>query len=188
MTDPIAWPIQSEFLDCLTEAFTSPQWAHPEPPKLICHRTGNGQSIPQINPRTKVNECCGGLAWVRLVSFYPTTGDRQLSPASSLDNCFHMWAVSLQLGALRCWPHAGKYATCDNWATNAFLVDEDAAALRRAVKCCFTPTHQTEADGIGAIMGAWAAAGVDGQCVGGVLPVTVGPIPGGADCCEVTSP
>lgn len=184
MTDPLAWPIQEELLDCLTVAFNDGQ--HPDPPKLICHRSGNGATIPQINPNTKVNECCGGLAWVRLMTFYPTTGDRQLSVADTTDNCFHMQALRIEIGALRCWPHAGKYASCDDWAKNANLVDEDGAALRRAIKCCFVPGHAN--DGVKVIQGAWAAAGISGQCVGGIIPLTIGPFTTGAlDCCA-TSP
>lgn len=185
MTDFVAWPILDELLECLTSAFLD--YGHPSPPKLICHRSGNGQSIPQVNPTTRKNECCGGLAWVRLLTSYPTTGDAQLSPVTRIDDCYAGEALQVELGALRCWPHLGGYATCDDWATNANLVAQDTAALRRAVRCCFVPLHESAQDAVGVIRGQWRPAGISGQCVGGIVPVTIGPLDPD-DCCEVTSP
>lgn len=184
MTDLVVWPILDEMLSCLESAFND--WDHPSPPALICHRTGNGQSIPMIDPRTKLNECCQGLAWVRLTSNYPTAGDEAMTFSQRVSNCFDGEAVTVELGALRCWPHAGSYATCNDWAANAFNVAEDVAALRRAIKCCWTPAHQD--DNLAALRGQWRPAGISGQCVGGILPVTIGEVNAQLDCCEPTSP
>lgn len=187
MTDYVAWPILDEMLACLTNAFT--EWGHPDPPALICHRTGTGATIPQMRRegrRVTDNECCGGLAWVRLTSVYPTAGGDGLEFSTRIANCFDGLAVTVELGALRCWPHAGGYASCDDWAGNAFNVAEDAAALRRAITCCWGDAS-SRTDGRGALMGTWSPAGISGQCVGGILPVTIGEVAGNLDCCEPAS-
>jgi hypothetical protein len=188
VTDPVAWPILEELLECVQTAFYD-LGDHPDPPPLICHRTGAGTTIPQFRSvGTKVeNECCGGLAWVRLRTFYPTAGSMAMEFAQRAGNCFEDIVVQADLGALRCWPHAGGYASCEDWATNARGVAEDAAALRRAIKCCWG-TGDTREDGLDAMMGQWVPAGIDGQCVGGILPVTIGTIGAGLDCCPPTSP
>lgn len=187
MTDPVVWPILDEMLECLRSAFEN--WDHPAPPELICHRTGNGNSIPQFKQvgQQVENECCKGLAWVRLRTFYTTAGGLTLDFNPRAGNCFDDLVTVVELGALRCWPHLGGYATCDDWATTTERVAEDAAALRRAIKCCWG-AGSTREDGLDAIMGQWVPAGMDGQCVGGVLPVTIGTSPALADCCDPTSP
>jgi hypothetical protein len=184
MTDLVVWPILDELLGCLESAFHD--WDHPSPPALICHRTGNGQSIPMFDPKRKINECCGGLAWVRLMTNYPTAGGEGLEFSQRVSNCFDGEAVTVELGALRCWPHAGSYASCNDWADNAYNVAEDLAALRRAIKCCWTPAH--EMDGLAALRGQSRPAGISGQCVGNILPVTIGQVDASLDCCEPTSP
>lgn len=187
MSDPVVWPILDELLECLQTAFTDGN--HPRPPALICHRTGNGNSIPQLkrSGTTVVNECCEGLAYVRLSTFYPTAGGLALEFNRQAGNCFNDVVVAAELGALRCWPHLGGYATCDDWALNAEAVAEDAAALRRAIKCCWG-AGDTREDGLDALMGQWVPAGIDGQCVGGILPVTIGTVDADLDCCPPTSP
>lgn len=187
--DPLVWPIASELLDCLEFAF-GPDFDHPQPPALICHRTGTGATVAQFDPKTGKNECCQGLAYVRATPFGPTLGGDTVefnrSASQGVTNCFGGWAVSFEIGALRCWPHAGGYATCDQWATATFNVLEDAAALRRSILCCFAPAHEELGD-LSIIMGTWAPAGIQGQCVGGSIPLTIGVNDRSRfDCCETT--
>lgn len=189
MSDPVVWPILDELLSCLESAFDPEQWGHPDPPALICHRTGNGTSIPQFKlvGDAVENECCGGLAWVRLQTFYTTAGGINLEFNQRAGNCFDDIVTVVELGALRCWPHAGGYAECEDWALNAERCADDAAALRRAIKCCWGAGSDRD-DGLDAMMGQWVPAGIQGQCVGGILPVTIGTSSGNADCCPPTSP
>lgn len=185
MDDPIVWPILDEMLSCLEDAFAS----HEDPPAQICHRAGSGLTVAQFKVtagRTAENECCGGLAWVRLQTFYPTGGDEQLEFNPRLSNCFDGLAVGLELGVLRCWPRAGAHASCDDWADVTRMVAADAAALRRAIACCWEPAHKEV--GPAAVMGQWQAAGIEGQCVGGILPVTIGEVDRTPECCEPSSP
>ncbi len=188
--DPLVWPLAEELLDCLRFGFLD--FDHPAPPELICHRIGTGSAVAQFDPKSGKNECCKGLAWVRPTPFGPTLGGESLefnrSASMGATNCFGQWAVSFELGALRCWPHAGGYATCDDWATVAYNVYEDAAALRRAIRCCWIPAHEDEGT-LTTIVGVWNPAGIQGQCVGGSMSVTIGV---GDRCrfdtCETTSP
>lgn len=171
--DVMVWPLLESSLSCLKDAFSH----HVDPPEIIRHHTGGGNEIAQIDQRTKFNECCAGLAWVRLAGFGPAGGP-SLTPIATVNNCFESWGVQIELGAVRCWPSAGQFAQPEDWAQTAELVAEDAAALRRAVTCCFMPgddEHQV-------VMGQWAPIGVTGQCVGGRLMVTVSSHTG--DCCD----
>lgn len=171
--DVMVWPLLETFHSCLETAFA----AHPDPPAIIRHHAGSGNAVPQVNPHTLENECQCGLAWVRLDGFGPAAGPT-LAPDATAGNCFASYGVQIELGAVRCWPHAGDFADPEAWAETASLVALDAAALRRAVTCCFVPgnaEHQT-------VMGQWGPVGISGQCVGGRLTVTVSTYAG--DCCE----
>jgi hypothetical protein len=173
--DAMVWPVLETFLSCLETEFAH----HPDPPAIIRHQTGNGNAVAQIEPtRTPArNECCEGLAWVRLAGFGPAAGPN-LAPNPTVNNCYESWGIQIELGAVRCWPGAGKFAGPDVWAESAWLVAQDAAALRRAVSCCFLPGNTDHQ----AVVGQWTPVGITGQCVGGRLPVTVSSYVG--DCCE----
>lgn len=171
--DVMVWPLLDTFLSCLHDAFAH----HADPPGIIRHQSGNGNAVAQINPHDGFNECCEGLAWVRLAGVGPAAGP-SLAANATVNNCFESWGIQIELGAVRCWPRAGDFATPEDWAQNAELVALDAAALRRAVTCCFIPgntDHQV-------VMGQWSPLGITGQCVGGRLPVTVSSYAG--DCCD----
>lgn len=170
--DLLFWPALDALLECLTTEFAK----HDDPPATIRHQNGNGNAVAQIDPLGNANECCDGLAWVRLGTFYPTGGD-QLAPYASATDCNPVWAAQVDLGAVRCWPKAGEFATAEDWALSTNLVCQDAAVLRRAVLCCFTPGN----DAYQAVIGAWRPVGVTGQCVGGVLSVTISPAV--QECC-----
>lgn len=173
--DAMVWPILEDMLSCLNDAFAH----HPEPPAIIRHQTGNGNAIAQIDPtrNPRRNECCEGLAWVRLASIFPAAGDT-LAPDTRVGNCYRGWAVQVELGAVRCWPGAGKFADKEMWAESAYLVAQDAAALRRTVTCCYEPGNDLHQVAVG----TWTPVGITGQCVGGRMPVTVSSDVG--DCCD----
>lgn len=175
--DQLVWPVLDALLDCLKIEFAK----HNDPPKVIRHQVGNGNAVAQIHPNGRTNECCSGLAWVRLATFYPS-GNAQMTPVVSVGDCYPVWAMQVELGAVRCWPKAGRFADPEDWALSANLACQDATVLRRAVLCCFMPgniEHQ-------AAIGAWRPLGVTGQCVGGVLTVTVSPV--AQECCPPDPP
>lgn len=189
--DPLVWPIAEELLDCLKIAFED-DGQHLDPPGLICHRTGTGATVAQFDPAEGTNECCHGLAWVRATPFGPTLAGDTLefnrSATMGVTNCGGAWSVGMEIGSLRCWPHAGSYPSCDDWATTAYNVLADAAALRRAVICCFAPNYE-DTHALQVIVEPWRPAGIQGQCVGGTIPLTIGVNDRSRfDCCTPTSP
>jgi len=170
--DPLFWPALDALLECLKTEFAK----HDTPPAIIRHQTGNGNAVAQIDPFGDTNECCEGLAWVRLNTFYPS-GNDQLTPVASAADCNPVWAAQVDLGAVRCWPQAGGFGSPEDWAVSANLLMQDATVLRRAILCCFQPgnlAYQT-------VMGAYRPISVTGQCVGGTLSVTIGPAV--QECC-----
>lgn len=173
MSDVVVWPVLDAMLECLITTFE----AEEKPPGVIRHHWGSGTAVPQISPDGLRNECCEGLAWVRFVEVYPS-GNDQLTPYASASSCFADPAVPIEIGALRCWPTAGEFATAEDWASTTYDCAQDAAALRRAVQCCFLPgnDHRWQV-----VVGRERPVGVSGQCVGTILPLTVAP--NVVECC-----
>lgn len=167
MADPIVWPVLDAMLECLITTFE----LEASPPGIIRHHFGSGTAVAQIAPDGSDNECCDGLAWVRVAGVYPAGGDG-LNPYASASSCFADMAVPIEIGAVRCWPAAGQFATPEDWALTTELCTLDAAALRRAVNCCFIPGNESRWQ---VVMGRWNPVGVTGQCVGGIQALTVSP-------------
>jgi hypothetical protein len=178
--DVIVWPVLDAMLECLITTFE----AEEKPPGVIRHHFGSGTAVPQISPDGNDNECCDGLVWVRVAEFY-NSGNDQLTPYASASSCFENMAVPIEIGAVRCWPAAGGFATPEDWAATTYDCAQDAAALRRAVTCCFLPGNESRWQ---VVVGRWRPVGVSGQCVGGILPLTVAP--NAVECCPTgeTSP
>jgi hypothetical protein len=156
------------------------QWdiEDPDRPGEICHRPG--QEVP-LNFGTAQDECCTGLAWVRIVSITPLSvlglgvGQSIRSPESPCNNSEAR--IRFELGVARCAQFGTTSAgpTCDQWTALALLVDEDAARMRRAVCCLDTVTRDdldyAHVDQIRA--GEWVPMPVEGMCAGGVMELTV---------------
>lgn len=173
MADPIVWPILDAMLECLITTFE----LEDTPPKVIRHHFGARTAVAQISPDGSRNECCDGLVWVRGGGFYPS-GNDQGTQYSSASSCADNHAVPLDIGAVRCWPKAGGFADAEDWALTTEQCWKDAAALRRAVNCCLIPGNEYRWQ---VIKGRYEPVGVSGQCVGGILPLTV--IPVAMECC-----
>jgi hypothetical protein len=74
-----------------------------------------------------------GQAWVKWVN------QRSVDTNPPATGCPTRWAVTVQLGVYRCWPSLddeGNPPPTDAVTAAARGVADDAAALRRAVKCC----------------------------------------------------
>jgi hypothetical protein len=150
------------------------QWeaGDPDRPGEICHRPG--QEVP-LNFGTAQDECCTGLAWVRIVSIVPLTVTGGRSPASP---CVQAEAqITFELGVARCSPFGTQAAgpTCDQWTQLAFRLDDDAARMRRSV-CCLDQEVSATSDYPHVYQvraGQWTPMPVEGQCAGGVMEVTV---------------
>jgi hypothetical protein len=65
VTDPIGTPVAQELLTC----FTAQLGQLASPPKYIQMRVGQ-ETGPLLG--ANVDECCAGLAWVRIANIYPS--------------------------------------------------------------------------------------------------------------------
>jgi hypothetical protein len=115
------------------------------------------------------DECCAGLAWVRVASVYPSGSFPQ--PDADYVACAPLqYAAVLELGIARCAPvgDAQTLPSADDWndATGDMLAD--AAALRRTV-CTWVESNPDRMY----LVGVWQPLPVEGGCLGGVQTVTV---------------
>jgi hypothetical protein len=163
--DPLVMPILLELLECLDQEIskveTPPRYVQVRPGTVVDHLMSTGQ-----------DECCEGLAWVRPADFFPSSGTFPNADELPLPKGVGGWAVTIELGAIRCAPTPGpnRIPTGDEWMTTVAQVMDDAAAMRRAI-CCFIEARRGRTQNV--IPGIWQPVSVQGGCVGGVLPVTV---------------
>lgn len=146
-----------------------------KPPAVTSMRVGDQVELLFA---TRYDECCRGVAWVRVVAIFPSTNfplpDVAYQPCGP-----GQWAAVLEMGAARCAPTPGKDSipSGDEWNAVAAAVQDDAAAMRRAL-CCWTGLDLNEDRMY--MPGTWAPLTTEGGCVGGVMPVTV--MIGACDC------
>lgn len=163
MTNAIV--LAQELLACLQTALD----AGPAPiaPAHVMLRAGE-RVTPLLG--TTRDECCEGLAWVRIAGM---SGVRQLG---ELDNvtCFSQErTLTLELGVVRCAPSATTQGVPseDQWFTAASLLDADMGAMEAAVCCAFGDLEGSAAEEVA--VGAYEPTGVDGNCIGGIMTVGV---------------
>lgn len=161
-----------EVADLLRACLEAQDWGT-ETPAEICHRPG--AEVP-LNVGTAQDECCSGLAWVRVAGIDPVF-DPSVSEDPDFDPCaVGARRVTLELGVARCNPFGtnGAGPTCDQWTALALRMDQDATAMRRAV-CCLASNEQVgEYKPVYRVLpGAWAPLESSGGCAGGTLQVSV---------------
>lgn len=167
IVDPVAQPILDALLLCLETEVAKV----PHPPASVCMRPGDRVDLLVAQGR---DECCEGLAWVRLAQIYPSA---QFPAADEgYQKCLRGWAVVVELGVARCAPVGDerRLPSCDEWTETTNLTTADAAALRRAAMRLktledfrFTMT----------VPGAWEPMTTEGGCVGGAMLLTVQAMP-----------
>jgi Domain of unknown function (DUF4082) len=175
-TDPIATPVALELLACFTEQLQT----LPSPPKYIQLRVGQ-ETGPLIGPG--VDECCSGLAWVRVADVYPSwdsfpQADNTWLPCGPL-----AYAVVLEMGIAFCMPWSDSDGTFEDvnppstadWAAAFATQMRDQTIMRRTAACCFRPTQRRA-------VGGWTSLPVEGGCTGGKLTVTVSVMSPCSDC------
>lgn len=149
----------SDTAQALLSCFEDELQIGPNPPASICLRVGE---VP-YDFEANTDLCCAGFAWVRVVRIFPSVEFPR--PVDTPVYCNHTsYAVELEMGAMRCMPFERD---CDVWTAVTLQVDDDAAAMRRAL-CCYRPTVETD----NVIAGEWVPQGSEGGCVGGVMTVT----------------
>lgn len=171
--DTLVMPLAQILLTCYADALAEQD----DPPASTMLRPGEIVT-PFIS--TATDECCEGLAWVRIATMYPseifpeidgTVRKPGISP--------NRYAVVFELGAVRCAPTPEQHEipTADQWEHVVQQTMDDAAAMRRAV-CCFLKPDAPEQPRLG-LVGPWEPWPVEGRCAGGTMTLTVGQIPCG---------
>lgn len=172
--DTMIAPVMATLLECYTTEIERV----PDPPELKGLRPG--QQI-ELLLSTLDDECCRGLAWVRLANFYPSRNFP--NPDVDYTSCSPtQWAIVLELGAARCapTPSAEAMASPQEWDEVTIAVLDDAAAIRRAL-CCFTALDVDRMYKFD----LWQPLATEGGCTGGTMQITVAAL--ACDCVEVAS-
>lgn len=175
VADPLVMPIALELLACYEDELQKTQ----VPPEFIGLRPG---TVVDWLLSTLENECCQGLAWIRPVTFFPSSAVFPQQDVAPLPQGTRAWAVTLEMGAVRCAPTPDETSipTVAEWDAVVQAMMDDGAAMRRAI-CCYIaldPVRRSRQ----VIPGVWQPLDVEGGCVGGVLTVTIqGPA---CDCSE----
>lgn len=163
IVDPVAQPILDALLLCLEEQVARV----PNPPQAVCLRPGDRVSLLISQ---SFDECCAGLAWVRLAMIYPSSQFPEQD--DSVVKCQLGWAVVVELGVARCAPVGDEnhLPSCDEWTTTVNDSTADAAALRRTLMC-FRRLDDYRHTAV--VPGAWESTTLEGGCVGGTMTLTV---------------
>ena len=179
--DPVAEPYALSLLECLRTEIAQTI----DPPAQVCMRAGDQVSF--LIGRDE-DECCRGLAWVRIVTVYPS-GEQFPQPDELASNCGPLaWGVTLEMGSARCAPtgDANHIPSCDEWSDLAAKLAADDAAMRRALKCCFKNNDPNGFDDVTFLIGPSTPLPVEGGCTGITRTVIV-QAPD-LDCCDEGSP
>jgi hypothetical protein len=163
VTDQSVTPVAELLLECLRQAVADLGDAAP---KLVGMRPGLQVDLLMS---TYLDECCQGLAWLRLASMYPS--DNFPAPDQEASRCGPLrWAAVFELGIARCapTPPANMLVTPQQWTTAQLAVFDDSAALRRTL-CCFGGAERDRLT----VAGAWTPLPTAGGCLGGTQLVTV---------------
>jgi hypothetical protein len=174
VADPMVMPRAREMLACLEQEIAKVL----SPPRYVQLRPGN---VVDHLLSTQQDECCEGLAWVRPGPFFPASAAFPIQDGQPQPKGVSAWAVTLELGAVRCAPvgDENNIPSAEAWDATTQAVMDDAAAMRRAI-CCYIEGASNRAKNV--LPGIWTPLSVQGGCVGGILPVTLrGPA---CDCAE----
>jgi len=157
--------LAQDLLACLEASLA----AGPAPiaPEHVMLRAG-AEVTPLLG--TSRDECCEGLAWVRIQG---VSGVRQLGDRFNV-SCFEAErTLTLEMGVVRCAPSAPTTGVPseDQWTAAALRLDADMGSMEAAVCCAFGATEGTVAEEVA--VGEYRPLGVDGNCIGGTMTVTI---------------
>jgi hypothetical protein len=167
MADTLLFPFANTLLDCLCAAVSANSSELYPAPEICCLRAGEAVALDISNEA--VDECCRGLAFVRIDNFYPTGSQSAPFPSPSsdfaLDKCSpYAWGLNMEMGIYRC---IGD-ADCDRWNYVAQRQMLDAKSMRQAL-CCFMQPLDAQTVSVT----PWQAKGPEGGCIGGTMGITV---------------
>lgn len=143
----------------------------PNPPAEICHRPGNEAPL---SAGTAQDECCSGLAWVRISGIEPVLNPDDVQNPD-FNPCDHPERrVTIELGVARCNPFGTQERgpTCAEWTELAMRMDLDAYRMRQAVCCMASQSYVGPYAQVTRILpGAWEPIESSGHCAGGIMQV-----------------
>lgn len=172
--DTLVFPLAATLLNCLCAALA----ANPDPPARCCLRVGD-----EVRQDLSVyeDECCDGLAYVKINRVYPSTDNFPEQDLTFLPCGPFAYGVDLEMGVFRCAPtsDASTLPTCAAWTAAARQVANDQQAMRAAL-CCLRENLE---QGAPVVIGEWTPLGPSGNCVGGTQTVTVQVVPQGSEGC-----
>jgi hypothetical protein len=181
--DTMVMPVLNAALACLEGL--GPIW--PNAPALFELRSGNSFTA---SADSTLDECCAGIAWVRLGTGWPTDNfpvqKIDVGEATETD-----WAFQLEFGIQRCIPTQGddgmpgSVVTRAQWAATVQQEADDASMLRKAL-CCLRDTYHY-VNGLpmgnsGIIFGIQTPLENSGPC-GGIMVVATVRVPA-CDCAD----
>ena len=167
MTTPIVDPVAQPILDALLACLETQVARVPDPPAVVCMRPGDRVELLIAQGQ---DECCAGLAWVRLAQIYPSS--EFPTQDEGFVKCQTGWAVVVEIGVARCAPVGDErnLPTCDQWTKVTNNTTADAAALRRTL-LCFRALDDHRFTMM--VPGSWEPLTTEGGCVGGAMTLTV---------------
>jgi hypothetical protein len=159
VTDPLQ-PILEDIRDLLSARVN-----HGLPPNHI-------NFTPTLIPtglETVIDNCCPGLAWVRVINVVPTTSFP--SPANTMVGCPDtLFAANLELGVSRCAAGIDEDGTIpiETLDYEAVQFGKDRSALIQTVICDMAVYFECKIS-----LGAWEPLATQGGCYGSTVQVAI---------------
>lgn len=151
--------VVEQLRDCLAEQLAAS--GYPLPARI---EVRHGAEVTPV-AGTRADECCDGLAWVRVSSMGLAADDAPLILADGTRCGFDQWQVTVELGVLRCWTFgdAAEGPTSDQYLQDTRRQLADMQAMRRAIVCCGEDWRPVE----------YTPEGPEGTCLGGNWTATL---------------
>lgn len=182
ITDTVVTPLAARLVGCLQTQVDLLD--EPVRPKRVGLRPG--AQAPIMLSVTK-DECCDGVAWVRLTGIsHSSTQNWPSADVIPQGLCGPQGlALKFELGIVRCapTPPASQIVSVEKWNEVAEATYLDYIVLERTI-CCFLDSFKVQPLNL---VGDWSPMGVDGNCVGGTLEFTVRANPCACEDIESTS-
>jgi len=167
--DDFAWPLMSALAVCLCTSIAEAEL--PEPCR--CGVVPGPIAVMDFCG-TCASGSCGGQAWVRLVTEFPS---RDFPSPTVESGCVDPIAVTLEVGIARCQPSGSANAirgytppTAEQQSEATRLQLADMRAIRRAIQCCLMDGAYADNS---YVLGSYTPLQVSGDCGGGFYQVTV---------------
>lgn len=167
--DDIAWPVMVSLAACLCASITEAELPEPCRCGVI---PGPGAVLDFCGTCEKGT--CGGQAWVRFVTEFPSSDFP--NPAQEA-LCTDPLAFTLEIGIARCLPVGDVNAirgytppTLEQQVDAVRLQMADKRAIYRAIQCCFANGEYRDRS---YAIGSYTPLPVSGDCGGGMYQVTV---------------